>query len=133
MSQNMVQSENQGLNLSPAQTIADYKFVVLYEKFCTFCGEPNHLKEECARFKTTICKYWENKGCLNANCQYAHGRWELRKPNKLKCAQVYEIAPSTYVVRGCGDKNTHTYSTCKKQGLIWPPLHKQSVNEEKLE
>ena len=122
-------NSSQGLNLTPAQTMADYKFVVLYEKFCTSCGEPGHLEDECARFKTTICKYWERKGCLNANCQYAHGRWELRKPNKPKCAKVFEIAPSTYVVRGCGDRNTHTYTTCNKQGLVWP-LPKRSVEEK---
>lgn len=122
--------EDKALNLTPAQTMANYKYVVLYEKFCTSCGEPGHVEEDCLRHKTIICKYWERKGCLNANCQYAHGRWELRKPNKLKCARVFEIAPSTYVVRGCGDRNTHTYATCNKQGLIWPPLATHVTNNE---
>ena len=120
--------EGQAVNLTPAQTMANYKYVVLYEKFCTSCGEPGHVEEDCLRYKTTICKFWERKGCLNANCQYAHGRWELRKPNKFKCARVFEIAPSTYVVRGCGDRNTHTYATCNKQGLLWPPAAPQVTN-----
>lgn len=109
------------LDLAPAQTMPNYKFVVLYEKFCTDCGEPGHLEEDCSRHKTSICKFWERKGCLNSQCHYAHGRWEIRKPGKPKCAQVFEIAPSTYVVRGCGERNTHTYGYCDKQGLLWPP------------
>lgn len=102
-------------------SLSDYKFVVLYENFCTTCGEPGHVSDQCARFKTTLCKFWNGKGCLNMNCQYAHGRWELRKPHKFKCAKVFEIAPRTFVVRGCGERNTHHYNACPKQGLLWPP------------
>ena len=108
-------------NLSQAaHGMADYKYVVLYEKFCTQCGEAGHTEDQCGKYKTTMCKYWKTKGCLNVNCQYAHGPWEMRRPRKLKCAKVFEIAPRTYVVRGCGDRNTHIYDTCPKQGLIWP-------------
>lgn len=102
------------------QGMSDYKYVVLYERFCVRCGEPGHTDDQCSKYKTTLCKFWRTKGCLNNNCQYAHGAWELRKPHKLKCAKVFEIVPRTYVVRGCGDRNTHPYETCNKQGLVWP-------------
>jgi len=102
------------------QAVSDYKYLVLYERFCTKCGEPGHNLEDCSVYKTTLCKYWKTKKCLNANCTYAHGPWELRKPNKPKCARVFEIAPKTYVVRGCGDRNTHNYDSGCPKGLIWP-------------
>jgi hypothetical protein len=103
------------------QSVADYKFVVLYENFCVRCGEPGHLEDVCDIYKTIICKYWKSKGCTNPNCSYAHGPWDLRKPQKPKCAKVFEIAPRTYVVRGCGDRNTHTYNSgCPRQRLLWP-------------
>lgn len=104
-----------------AHGVSDYKTVVLYEKFCVICGEPGHTEDTCSTHKITICKYWKFKKCLNPACPYAHGPWELRRPNKPKCVKVFEFAPNTYVVRGCGDRNTHTYESCPKQGLLWPP------------
>lgn len=106
---------------TPPSQPPEYSFVVLYEKFCTTCGEPRHVSEQCARYKTIMCKYWLGKGCLNTNCPFAHGRWELRKPHKFKCAKVFQVAPKTYVVRGCHERNSHHFNACPKQGLIWPP------------
>ena len=41
-------------NLSQAaHGMADYKYVVLYEKFCTQCGEAGHTEDQCGKYKTT--------------------------------------------------------------------------------
>lgn len=110
--------------------VSDYKSVVLYEKFCVNCGEPGHDQELCNSYKTTLCSYWKRNKCLNPACPYAHGPWELRRPHKLKCAKVFEFAPNTYVVRGCGERNSHTYESCPKQGLIWPLPPKPTTTTE---
>jgi hypothetical protein len=114
------------MTLDATRGITDYKNIVLYEKFCTYCGESGHNADTCGVHKVVLCKYWNKKGCLNISCPFAHGTWELRYPKKSHCAKVFEIAPKTYVVRGCGEKNTHTFENCPKQGLIWPPPRTES-------
>jgi len=102
--------------------MATYQTVVLYEKFCTRCGEPGHTQDVCLNFKTTICSFWKRKKCRNNDCPYAHGPWELRRPKNSHCVKVFEVAPRTYVVRGCGEKNSHSFENCNRQGLLLPSV-----------
>ena len=95
-----------------------FSYVVVYEKFCVKCGEAGHEASLCMRYKTILCKYWNEGRCLRINCAFAHGSWELRRPWKSKCSNVVLVAPNTFAVLGCGDRNTHTFAQCTKLNIF---------------
>ena len=74
---------------------------------CFRCGETGHYRAECHAYRTRLCT---RRGCDDANCFFAHGQAELRRPWLSKCVRV-DKAGSTICIRGCGQVG-HTYRNC---------------------
>lgn len=77
---------------------------------CFRCGEFGHYRGECHSYKVSLCQRHQAGECTVANCPFAHGEEELRRPWMPKCVRVVKIGGRVEVL-GCG-RAGHTYRMC---------------------
>ena len=87
---------------------------------CFRCGEKGHLRYQCLTFKVRSCFRFEQGRCLNssANCTFAHGTEEMRKPWLQKCVRVVK-QKGKFLCLGC-HSTTHTFRKCPlNKGMVF--------------
>lgn len=81
---------------------------------CFRCGQKGHARYQCLSFKVRLCSHYENGGCNNPDCNFAHGVDELRTPWRMRCVRVVKQGGQMVCI-GC-NSTEHTFRKC--------PLHK---------
>lgn len=90
------------------------KYMVIYDRFCLTCGTPGHEKEQCATYKTRMCRFWKQGGCLREHCTFAHGSREIRKEGESRCVKVVPLHDNACTIMGCGEVGGHVFEDCPK-------------------
>ena len=92
--------------------------MVIYDRFCLTCGTPGHEKEQCATYKTRMCRYWKHGGCLREHCSFAHGSRELRMEGESRCVKVVPLHDNACTIMGCGEVGGHVFEDCPKKAYF---------------